>query len=396
MSTNGEAPTDTAAAVASRWDEKLDTRDAFSPRVYWLAVARVWQHYRRRLTGGDHYGSFADYCLGEHLAGGLPVDRMLSIGCGDGELERGLAKLGAFRRCDAWDISPASIATARRRAREEGYDHITYAVHDVNVAPIAEAAYHVVYFHSSLHHLEALEEVCERVAAALAPGGWLFFEEFVGPSRFVLTERQKEVIRAAFALIPPRLRVRWDGAAPAPAYAPAIPDPVAVAAADPSESIRSAEILEVVGHYFDIVDLRKSGGTLLQFLLHNIAGSFRQDEPDSMRVLDLLMAIEDTLIDIGDLGSDFVGVAARPKSPPPPPLPRRRAAPLPVPEAPQPSPPPPDAQPDTQALLTELANLRAEKEDLAVSLRQIRGSRTWRLANSYWRLRRGVAHLLGG
>ena len=95
---------------------------------------------------------------------------------------------------------------------------------------------------------------------------------------------------------------------------PPNPDPVEVARADPSEAIRSQDIIPVVSRYFEIVALNKCGGTLLQFLLSEIAGNFHEDDPSSMKVLEMLFTIEDALIESGTLDSDFVVVAARPKS----------------------------------------------------------------------------------
>jgi hypothetical protein len=72
-----------------------------------------------------------------------------------------------------------------------------------------------------------------------------------------------------------------------------------------------------------VVECNPAGGTLLHFLLHGIAGNFRPEDPESMAVLDMLIRIERTLIDVGDLPSDFVLLAARrrqsPASPPEPP-----------------------------------------------------------------------------
>ena len=95
---------------------------------------------------------------------------------------------------------------------------------------------------------------------------------------------------------------------------PPNPDLAEVARAYSSESVRSQDILPVLSRYFEIVALNKCGGTLLQFLLSGIAGNFQEDDPSSMKVLEMLFTIEDALIDFGTLDSDFVVVAARPKS----------------------------------------------------------------------------------
>ena len=44
-----------------------------------------------------------------------------------------------------------------------------------------------------------------------------------------------------------------------------------------------------------------------------VRGNFRQEDPDSMRILQMLFDIEDGLIESGVLKSDFVVVAAKPR-----------------------------------------------------------------------------------
>ena len=196
-----------------------------------------------------------------------------------------------------------------RRSRASLYD-----VADLNALNLPPRAYDAVWFNSSLHHVRELEAACDQVAAALKPNGFVFINEYVGADRFDFSNRQKEAIRAAFALVPDRYRRSFvaDGATVQPA--PFIPDPREVEAVDPSEAVRSSEILKVVEERFDIVARHDAGGTLLQFMLQGIAGNFRSDDPGSLAVLEMLFRIEDTLIDGGDLGSDFVLVVARSKN----------------------------------------------------------------------------------
>ncbi|HEX3130981.1 MAG TPA: class I SAM-dependent methyltransferase [Thermoanaerobaculia bacterium] len=364
-----------AAQVADVWSRKLDTSDEFSPDVYWLAVPEVYRCYVRAATGGRREDSWVNDCVLHFLAGRTPAERMLSIGCGAGALERHLALLSAFLQCDAWDIAPTAIETARRLAREEGLHNIHYEVCDANSPGFLEgpeARYDAVWFNSSLHHIEALELVCEGVARSLKPDGWLFVHEYVGPSVFALPPRQKQVIRAAFDLIPERFRRNGPGSL---AEAPAIPDPVEVAAVDPSEAVRSADIIKVVSHYFDVVEHNPAGGTVLQFLLHGIAGNFRPEDPESMKVLDLLIRIERTLIEVGDIQSDFVLLAARRKPSPAPSL----LAPPPVQAEPQP--PADDA--------------REELERLRTELRKIESSRAWRAVLAFRAARSRLGSWLG-
>jgi ubiquinone/menaquinone biosynthesis C-methylase UbiE len=299
-------------AVADYWSKRMSTEEEeYSSDTFWLAIPEVRQRYDRKATDNS-YCRWFDYCL-RFLKDTLPVERMLSIGCGTGALERKLARRQAFCQCDAYDLAPGAIALARRRALAEGYDHIHYQTCDANRLQLEPANYDAVWFDSSLHHIEALEEACAQVARSLKPGGFIFINEYIGPNRFDFPSRQKEVLQAAFMLIPRHYR-RYFGAGNV-AFVPSvgIPDPKAVEAADPSEAVRSADIMQVLEQHFEILACHETGGTILQYVLNNIAGNFKPEIPGSMRVLEMLFAIEDTLMDVGDLASDFAVVVGRPR-----------------------------------------------------------------------------------
>ena len=86
-----------------------------------------------------------------------------------------------------------------------------------------------------------------------------------------------------------------------------------VVAYDPSEAVRSANILPVLSSYFEIVDYRPLGGSILQFLLDGIAGNFGPNDPEAVSWLELLFSIEDSLMEMEELGSDFAYIAAKRK-----------------------------------------------------------------------------------
>ena len=62
---------------------------------------------------------------------------------------------------------------------------------------------------------------------------------------------------------------------------------------------------------FEIVYRADFGGTLLQFVLSDIAGNFDPADPKDVAMIDLVCLYEKTLIDEGVLPSDFVYLVAR-------------------------------------------------------------------------------------
>ena len=303
---------DAEERVIDWWSEHLTYKE--NQAIYWRALPRVQAYVNRRSVGGEPYADWVEYFVRRFMGANAPNARILSLGSGSGALERRLAALNAFAACDAYDIAPAAVELAQRRAAEAGYTHITYTAADITRHEFPAATYDAVWVEDALHHLEALETMCEAITRTLKPKGWLFFSEYVGPTRFAFTRRQKQVLTAAHALIPPVYLRSFVPGSPPYQLVPQIPNPAEVAAADPSEAVRSAEVLSVVEQYFDIQVCNDAGGTILQFLLAGIAGNFHQDDDEAQTVLDMLIQIEQTLVDVGSLESNFVVVAAQPKS----------------------------------------------------------------------------------
>lgn len=303
------------AAVIERWNDNQHGSDAFSEQVFWLAIPEVNARYQRLAAGGRDAGTWACYLARTFLGERASSTAAASLGCGAGVLERELHALRAFRTCDAFDIAPAAIETARLEASRAHIDGIHYEVRDLQRVGLPQRRYDAVWCNATLHHIESLEFVLDEVRRVLEPDGWLFVNDYVGPDRFAFTARQQECMLHLHSLLPARLRRScMPGDRGRIRESVDFPDPRAVAREDPSEAIRSSAILPAIAERFDIVVQRNCGGTLLHWLLAGIAGNFRPGDADAMRYLDMLFAVEATLIDQGDLASDFVVLAARPKA----------------------------------------------------------------------------------
>jgi len=174
---------------------------------------------------------------------------------------------------------------------------------------LPEATFDIVLGVSAVHHVERLEALFAAVEAALVPGGLLFLNEYVGPKRFQWTRRQLEAAEHLLGLLPESYRREAPGAEPR--RHPFAPSAEAVLAADPSESVRSDEILPLVAERFDILERRDLGGTLLHLVLEGIARRFDPASAADVRWLNLLFEAEDALLAAGEITSDFAVVVAR-------------------------------------------------------------------------------------
>lgn len=347
-----------AEIVSEYWANRVKEFSGKNTGLFWWDAGPDIFAYRNQRISGDPTSDWVDYTLRKYFAGKLPLARCLSLGCGGGRLERQLAKLETFEHCDAYDVSDGAIQQAKEAAQAKGLHHISYFVTDINAISLPEGVYDAVWIAMAMHHFQDLEHVCEQIKKSLKPDGLLILEEYVGPNRFQFSARQKEVTNLCLALLPSRYRKKAIQAMQRELHAPTqkglkwffrrlidklqdgslrravqrrlnayqarrkgqtvekhivnFPTVRDVIAADPSESIRSEEILQVVGRYFDIIENKGWGGNILQFLLADIAGNFSEQDPHARNFLQMLIRIEEAYLASGEFQSDFAYVVARP------------------------------------------------------------------------------------
>ncbi len=346
------------SATIDHWDSDPWNTDEI---VFWLQHPKVQQRLALKESGRPD-GNWIAHTLQTWLPDATPVERCLSLGCGRGRIERDLAARQAFVTCDAFDLSAESIADASHAALAAGFTHINYAVADIDHIQLAPGRYDVVWIVSAAHHFSRLEHVFAQVAQALKPDGLVVLYEYVGANRFQFPARQRQVIEACLQLLPmsyrllPAPALSATGGAIADAARPrrkkaawvarrvldkvregtllstaqrlwrkqqalhsgqrpvkeiAVPTERSVIAVDPSEAIRADEIVSILETQFDILENRPLGGSILQFLLADIAGNFQDAAGEQW--LDILFQIEDALLASGDLTSDFACIVAKPK-----------------------------------------------------------------------------------
>jgi len=238
------------------------------------------------------------------------VERALSMGCGAGHCDRAAGKVGLFRSLDGIDVSSAAIALAVERANKAGLSGLSYRVADINTELLPQEAYDLVVFKQSLHHVDALEHVLGQVRRTLRPRAWLVLNEFIGPSRLQWTDEQLAIANELLAALPERLRQVAGAAGRIRQQIERVPL-THFATADPSEAVRSAEIVPLLSAGFEIVERRDFGGTILYPLLQDIIDNFDPARDADNALLRLLLAFEDQLLARRILPSDNAVIVAR-------------------------------------------------------------------------------------
>jgi len=279
------------------------------PISHWLQHPRVQVRINTKVTGsfpGDRFHYFLD----RYMNGLLPVDRALTLGCGTGELERGLSKYSFARVHDGLDLSDHAVQLAKEAAAREGISGIQYRVAELNTLQLEPSIYDVVFGVSSIHHVEKLEHLFEQVQHSLKPNGYFFIDEYIGPTQFQWSDPQLRIMNEQLRKLPAELtrRISEPGACKTEIIRKSLEH---MNAADPSEAIRSGEIVKLIGRYFNIVEFKGYGGSLLHELLYDIAGNFTDEHAGSLERLEELFQLEDDLIANGTLPHDFAVIIAR-------------------------------------------------------------------------------------
>lgn len=180
-----------------------------------------------------------------------PFACAVSLGCGEGALERDLLAKRLCAHILGIDISQEALALARARA--SGLTGVEYRQGNLNKLELPADSFDAAFFHQSLHHVENLDSCLSVTASALHPEALMYFDEYVGPSRsdwsMALIEGASEVFERLPAAVRRSRRLKLP-----------------IDWRDPTEAVRSSEILEAIARYFEITLRRDYGGNFLSVI----------------------------------------------------------------------------------------------------------------------------------
>lgn len=265
---------------------------------YWLESSTLHEYYMTCMWQLEK--EWPEYITEKY---NLKNSRCLSIGCGEGAIERMLTKLGSVKDVDAFDINEESIEKAKALAEKEGYDNIKYFVADANDILLPQNKYDIVIANSSIHHVHNLDHIMKEVSESLTPFGIFVLVEFVGPTRFKWTDEQLGLINGLIDVLPERFKKPHIDHKTFEGYLRDVPD----------EAIRSSDILQVLNNYFDEFEVFDMGGTLLHLLFMDVVENIDSLNVDDVALVKTLCFFEKTLIEKDVLPSDFKLLITRSK-----------------------------------------------------------------------------------
>lgn len=275
--------------VQSRWARVYRQGGDYT----WLHEPLVRRYANASVTGSEDFWPM-DWFKERYAR--EPFARGLSLGCGEGPLERDVVRKAICTEIVGIDLLRSALDRARALAREAGLDQIAYRRGDMDRLELGGETFDVVFFHQALHHVRDVDGCLEVVAQALRPGGLLYLDEYVGPARDEWRRQTIAAARAVWRALPPPLRRGRRLGFP-------------IDRSDPSEAVRSSSILPALEHRFTIAERRDYGGNLLA-VIHPYLRWDRLQEPAGQDALRALIAAERELL-AGGAPSYYTVVIAR-------------------------------------------------------------------------------------
>jgi glycosyltransferase involved in cell wall biosynthesis/SAM-dependent methyltransferase len=288
------------------WND-FHIHSAASQKRYWWDSPVILEHCQRLVTG-DPKTNFYQFLKNEFVP--QLLDNGLSICSGSGEFERGVLDYGICRAVDTYEIAEERVHEGRRIAREKNYQ-IHFCVDDVNKAVFKHNHYDIFFSWAALHHIENLEGVCENVRMALKDGGLVVVQEFIGPNQFQWTDKQLDIMKKILGILPESLRIRpqtGELITNIERYSVAYMNAV-----DPSEAIRSGDIIPLLEQFFTIKTIRYFGGPLYNPLLGEIIGNFNAADEKDAALIRMVLLMEELLVEEGILDNNYAVIVAEKK-----------------------------------------------------------------------------------
>jgi ubiquinone/menaquinone biosynthesis C-methylase UbiE len=292
------------------WDNSAEHYVPDGFKIYWEMLSRVG-YYQYECISGDENLDLLSYAINlinrtfhgrNHRAG--------FIGCNEmGRPETKLHETNVFSEIVVMDIAKGLLEQQQKKALAENLTNIIYKQTDFNDFILNENEFDYINAFGTIHHIENLEHFFSQVQKGLKKEGIMIIREYVGPNYLQYTDEQLALVNSLLKLLPDELKYlqnRKD--------IKNIENRISkkeLMQLDPTESVRSADLVKVMNDYFEVIEFHKTGGTILHPLLNGIAGNFDSD-PRGDKVLQELINIEKSLINSNLLPSDFVYIVAKP------------------------------------------------------------------------------------
>jgi SAM-dependent methyltransferase len=255
------------------WEELSRHAGGSGLEEIWLSHPAVRAEVNRRISGQPE--TWPVQWLRDRLIHRLPLQSAVSVGCGTGALERDLIEKEICAHITGIDTveqpllrasEQASVPPFRGRISYERADALEFLT---NYFERLDG----IFFHASLHHFSRPYEIVAASWRSLRPGGILYIDEYVGPSRQQWHPFRLLLPNLIYWLLPPGARRARIVRAP-------------INREDPTEAIASHEIIPAVLSRFRVLECRGYGGNLLALIFPNLRRPTSAHDSSTRETLD--------------------------------------------------------------------------------------------------------------
>ena len=299
--------------ITARFKDKVKKAWEYedAPPKNWWNIPAVEKRLNLLATG-DPYKTYYEYTA-EKFLNNAQNSIGLSICCGTGHAEIEWIKTNAFLRIDGVDLSPSRIEFAIEQAKALQLESkINYYVDDISNFQIINDKYDVIFAKGALHHLKPMDSIIKKLKDNLKHEGLLILNDFVGPTRFQWTKKQLKYVNELLQEVPDKYRKRWKSNTIKKEHYR--PSKLSMILSDPSEAVESSQIIKTLDKYFELIEIKNLGGTLLQLFFNDIAHNFINDDKETQKWLEFIFDKEDELMAKKEIESDFVFAVYRNKN----------------------------------------------------------------------------------
>lgn len=290
--------------VGSAWDKKVSAITTSGGRAgpNWWNNTLVLRHVNR-LVCGQPIKLFSAGCrakLRDQLGYGVCLRRGVSIGCGTGVKEMSMIMDGLVECFDLYELSSSRIDLGKQKAKDLGLsDRINFFHGDAFTFRHREQ-YDIVHWDNSLHHMLDVNHALRWSRQNLRPGGWLFMNDFIGPSRFQWTENNLQLCNRIRSLLPARCFQAPGGTGKGISRGISRPEIDAFIAKDPSEAADSSNILPSINAHFPSAVITMTGGALYHIGFAGIYANLDMSQDEDRYIVESMLLADELAMKNGE------------------------------------------------------------------------------------------------
>lgn len=275
----------------------------------WTSNKDVERYIYRCVTGGEEI-HWLPWVFDRLNRDAVPLSKVLSVGCGDGEHEKHMLGHDAVSYVHGMDGSPGAIDIAKAKLSEVARSlgkSFEATVEDLNFLDLNEQSFDAVACIHIAHHITDLDNLFYQLHGALAQtGGPLVLMEYIGPNRFQWTNRQVRLIERLRSVIAEEfLNDHGQQVFKAPDYR-------SLLALDHSEACSSEDIMKYLLRHFNVSYQSFYNGAVLH-PIYGLLDSSHVGETGFDTLVQMLIAMDELFSDFGVLAPDFTFLIAWPK-----------------------------------------------------------------------------------